>query len=163
MAALAGAALWLAGSAATGRFQAAALPAVSLHPLDGGAPVALRQVAPGRPLVVNLWASWCGPCRAEMPVLAEAQRRSDGVAFAFVNQGEVAAAVHAYLQQERLALRGVLLDPTSSLGRAVGSHGLPTTLFYDAEGRLAHAHFGVLNGAALAGRLQELQATPSRP
>ena len=107
--------------------------------------------------MVNLWASWCAPCRAEMPLLAAAQQRERDVRFVFVNQGETAAAVQAYLQREGLALEGVWLDPTSALGPAVGSRGLPTTLFYDARGRRVDAHFGVLNAAALQARLRDLR------
>ncbi len=90
-------------------------------------------------------------------MLAAAQRRETGVAFVFVNQGESAGAVRAYLIDQDLALQQVLLDPASALGPAVGSRGLPTTLFYDARGRLVDAHFGVLNGAALAARLRALR------
>ena len=47
-----------------------------------------------------------------------------------------------------------------ALGPAVGSRGLPTTLFYDAQGRQGHAHFGVLNAAALESRLRQLRPSP---
>ena len=90
-------------------------------------------------------------------MLAAAQRRETGIAFVFVNQGESAGAVRAYLIDQDLALQQVLLDPASALGPAVGSRGLPTTLFYDARGRLVDAHFGVLPGAALAARLRALR------
>ena len=62
-----------------------------------------------------------------------------------------------YLQRERLELQGVWLDPANALGPAVGSKGLPTTLFFDAAGRRVHAHFGVLNAAALQARLNDLR------
>jgi hypothetical protein len=54
----------------------------------------------------------------------------------------------------------VLLDPGSALGPAVGSSGLPTTLFYDSEGRLQGSHLGVLNAAALEARLRALRRPP---
>jgi hypothetical protein len=66
--------------------------------------------------------------------------------------------VQAYLAHEGFALRDVWRDPTAALGPAVGSRGLPTTLFYDAQGRLVGRHFGVLNGPALELRLRELRA-----
>jgi len=66
--------------------------------------------------------------------------------------------VHAYLSDQDLPLREVQLDPGSKLDPAVGSRGLPTTLFYDVEGRLVDAHFGVLNAAALEVRLRQLRA-----
>ena len=166
IASLAGGALWLAGSLATGMGRSQTMPTLAFADLDSGAPVTLAQAAQGRPVVVNLWASWCGPCRQEMPVLAAAQQRETGVGFVFVNQGESAEAVRRYLSQlgppgqpgqAGQSLRDVLLDAGSALGPAVGSGGLPTTLFYDALGRQVDAHFGVLNAAALESRLRALR------
>lgn len=155
---LAGAILWVAGAVATGMGETRSLPVMALTTFDGGQSVSLAQAARGRPVVVNLWASWCGPCRQEMPMLAAAQQREGGVGFLFVNQGESASAVRAYLTDQALPLREVLLDPASKLGSAVGSPGLPTTLFYDARGHQVDAHFGVLNAAAIDSRLRMLRA-----
>lgn len=91
---------------------------------------------------------------------AAAQPREAQVGFVFVNQGEPEAAVRADLASLGLPLREVLLDPGSTLGPTLGSRGLPTTLFYDAQGRLVDAHFGVLNAPALRSRLRALHATP---
>lgn len=150
--ALAGAAVWTLGGWATGRFEPVPRPTLAFQALEDGGSTSLAQVAAGRPQVVNLWASWCGPCRQEMPVLAQAQARQPHVAFVFVNQGESAEVARRYLAAEGLGLRHVLLDPRSTLGAAVRSRGLPTTLFYDAQGRQVDAHFGVLNAAALAAK-----------
>lgn len=150
--------VWSAGMLFTGARDAAMMPTTALATLEGGHAVDLRTAAAGRPVVVNLWASWCGPCRQEMPTLAAAQRREGTVGFLFVNQGESASTIRAYLASVGLPLREVLLDPGSQLGPAVGSQGLPTTLFYDAKGSLVDAHFGVLNPAALETRLQALRA-----
>ena len=140
--------------------RAADLPSVVVNELQGGAPTTLATAAAGRPGVVNLWAPWCAPCRAGMPTLAAAQQREKRVGFLFVNQGEAASTVQGYLAREGLTLREVLLDAGSALGPAVGSRGLPTTLFYDAQGRQIDAHFGVLNAAALESRLQRLRPSP---
>jgi thiol-disulfide isomerase/thioredoxin len=155
-----GAAAWWTASAVLGAPSGRPLPALAFTRLDDGATTDLRRVAQGRPLVVNLWASWCGPCRQEMPVLAAAQQRERGIGFIFVNQGESPATVHAYLARLEVPLREVLLDPASALGPAVGSRGLPTTLFVDARGRLVDAHFGVLNAPALQSRLRVLRPPP---
>lgn len=110
---------------------------------------AIAQAAGGKPVVLNLWATWCGPCRAEMPLLARAQRDHPEVLFILVNQGEGDAAIQAYLQRERLQFDHLWRDPGSSLGPAVGSKGLPTTVYFDAQGQRVGAHVGVLTEGAL--------------
>jgi len=133
------------------------VPDVTLTELNGARTLSLSQLIVGKPTVVNVWATWCGPCRAEMPTLAAAQQRTPEVAFVFVNQGDTPAKVAAYLQQSGLALANVWLDPTSRLGPAAGSRGLPTTLFFDATGKRVDAHFGMLNAAALQVQLDRLR------
>lgn len=156
-AALAGAALWLAGTLSMGVRNTPPLPAITVTDLASGVSAPLPEFARGRPVVLNLWASWCGPCRQEMPMLAQAQQREPNIAFLFVNQGESADAVRAYLEREQLPLREVLLDSGSQVLKALGSKGLPTTVFFDAGGRQIDAHFGVLNAAALQTRLRTLR------
>lgn len=136
--------------------QNTTLPNVALTTL-AGAPAQLAEVAAGRPMVVNLWASWCPPCRREMPVLAAAQEREHGVRFVFANQGEDGTTVQRFLAAAGLKLANVLLDPGAAIGRDVGSGGLPTTLFYDASGRLVDTHVGQLSAGSLAGKLDRLR------
>lgn len=165
-AALTVALVWFGARGLLGIGDSPSLPALPLQALDSGAAVAptpLNELARGRRVVINLWASWCGPCRQEMPLLAAAQQREHDVTFLFIDQGESAAAVRAYLSGQGLALHGVWLDPAARLGAAVGSRGLPTTLFYDADGRLVHSHFGVLNAAALEAKLRLLRGRPMAP
>ncbi|MCF8208279.1 MAG: TlpA family protein disulfide reductase [Rhodoferax sp.] len=133
------------------------LPAAQLHPLEReNESITLTQAARGRPVAVNLWATWCGPCRQEMPTFAAAQRQHPELGILFVNQGESASVVRRYLAAHGLAISDVLLDPSAKLGPLVGSQGLPTTLFFDAKGKQVDAHFGALNAAALESRLRTL-------
>jgi thiol-disulfide isomerase/thioredoxin len=153
----AGAAFWLVGGMALFALQRSTivLPDIVLADVRG-APVSLSTHA-GRPLVVNLWASWCGPCRREMPTLVRAQAEHPRIAFVFANQGEDAAEVADYLRSEALAPGNILLDPESELMRLTGARALPTTLFFDADGRLRAAHMGELSPATLEARLRDLR------
>ncbi|NMM14538.1 MAG: TlpA family protein disulfide reductase [Rhodoferax sp.] len=132
------------------------LPTVALTTL-AGEPTQLAALAKGKPMLVNLWASWCPPCRREMPVLAAAQQQETQVTFVFANQGEDSAAALRYLSAGQLNLANVLLDPGTALGRAIGSTALPTTLFYDASGQLVDTHLGELSAASLASKLNQLR------
>lgn len=137
-----------------------ALEDASLITLQG-TPQSIASLAHNRPLVVNLWATWCPPCRREMPVLAAAQQQAPGVSFIFVNQGENAVAVTKYLTASQLVLANVLLDPEKTLGQLLGSTALPTTLFFDAKGRLVDTHLGALSSASLASKMSKIEAYDS--
>lgn len=151
---LAGILVWAGATVAFGvGASSAPLPDIALRRLDGSE---LKLRATGKPVVVNLWATWCPPCRREMPALGAAQAANPGVAFVFVNQGEDAAVVQRYLDGERLALKDVALDPARAVARATQAVGYPTTLFYDAQGRLVARHMGELSRAQLNEQLGAL-------
>ncbi len=159
---IAGVAAWfISGAPAMLEVQAGrAIPDLMVTTLDG-ATLALPAIAGGKSAVVNLWATWCPPCIREMPVFASAQRRETGLTFIFVNQGESAQLVAAFLRKHALHMDNVVLDQSSATARAVGSSGTPTTLFFDARGQLVDAHLGPLSDASLAARLAKIR--PGRP
>lgn len=132
-----------------------ALPDLAVQALDGR-PEALA-LGDGRPLVLNLWASWCPPCVREMPALVAAPARHPGWRFVLLNQGEPPAAVAAWLRARGLDPQAVRLDPSSAVGQALGQKVFPTTLFFDAEGRLLDERAGELSAASLAARLEALR------
>ncbi|CAM0997130.1 Redoxin domain-containing protein [Rhodanobacter sp. Root179] len=134
----------------------APLPTLQLGDLDGRA-MDVESLR-GQPTMINLWATWCGPCRREMPVLAEAQRRMPQVRFVFADQGESAATVRQFLQAQQLTLQHVLTDENLQLSNYYNVRGYPTTLFIDARGRLRDTHMGELSRATLADRLQRIEA-----
>ncbi len=158
------AATWLIGGhllAPTPQAQPA-LAAVALHRLDG-ASAALSEFQ-GKPTVVNLWASWCPPCRREMPAFERAQAANPDIHFVFLNQGETPAAVRQYLDQHAPSLANALLDPAGEASRMMSNRGLPATLFLDADGRLMDVRVGELSSATLAQRVEAIRPpTASRP
>ncbi|EMR12258.1 redoxin domain-containing protein [Methylophaga lonarensis MPL] len=111
----------------------------------------------GQPIVINLWASWCGPCRREMPVISDAQHQYPDVHFLLINQGESPEVVQLFLHEESLELANVLLDPRSVMSNYWRVRGLPTTLFFDEKGQYSHHHFGELSAASLRHQLERLQ------
>ena len=153
----AGAATWLVTSLALVAMvdPARELPAVPLATLSGGE-TSLAARHDGRPMVVNLWATWCPPCRREMPVLEAAQQARPDVQFVFVNQREPLWTVQQFLMQQSLQLTNVVMDTQGDLSRHMGSFALPTTLFYDAGGRLVDSHLGEVSHATLRHALQRL-------
>ncbi|MEG0344792.1 MAG: TlpA disulfide reductase family protein, partial [Acinetobacter sp.] len=110
----------------------------------------------GKPTVINLWASWCPPCRREMPVLDQAQKTYPNVQFVFINQSEDVATVNTYLQQHTLNLHWVLLDPHGSTAQKTAMYGLPSTLFFNAQGQLVDTHMGEITHAALDHYVQKI-------
>lgn len=139
--------------------QGTQLPAITLQDRQGN-PVAIKDLN-DRPLVINLWATWCPPCRREMPVLAEAQQQNPDMVFVYVNQGEGPGDIAHFMDKTGLTLPNILLDTSNQFGQLVGSRALPTTLFYDAQGRQIASHMGELSQASLAhqlGRLREAEA-----
>ncbi|OAE49984.1 alkyl hydroperoxide reductase [Achromobacter xylosoxidans] len=153
---------WLAG----GRLLAPpdqpppALAQLRLQDLNA-APVALAAYQ-GKPTVINLWASWCPPCRREMPAFEAAQAAHPDVHFVFLNQGEAPPEITQYLHQYAPALQNVLMDPASDASRQLSNRGLPATLFLDASGRMVDLRVGELSAATLAQRLDALRTAPRR-
>jgi thiol-disulfide isomerase/thioredoxin len=155
--ALAGVLCWAALSVGSGWLQRdrITLPTLALTRLDGTADT--LGGAHAQPTVVNLWATWCGPCRREMPVLARAQQRHPDLRFVFANQGETAEDVQAFLTAEHLSLHNVLLDEPMHAAAALHVQAYPTTLFFDRDGRLRDVHLGELSAAGLESKLVRLR------
>ncbi len=131
-----------------------AAPTFALEQMQGP-PLAISAMA-GKPVVVNLWASWCPPCRREMPLLAKVAASRDDVVFLFVNQGEGTQAIRSYLASQHLELGHVLLDQSMQVPRHYRTVGLPTTLFLRADGTLADIHVGEVSPESLDAEISKL-------
>ncbi|HEX7039503.1 MAG TPA: TlpA disulfide reductase family protein [Trueperaceae bacterium] len=136
--------------------QARRLPGLVLERLEGGE-LDLASLR-GQPVVINMWATWCPPCRRELPMLASAARTYPDVRFVFADQAESREAVLAYLaERQELELPDVVLDANASLSGEFGTIGLPTTLFFDAEGNHVLTHAGELSSVLVVNYLADLR------
>ena len=113
----------------------------------------------GQGVVLNFWGSWCGPCRAEAPLLAEAWAREQGNGIAFIGL--------TYQDTEQGARRfmaeyGLTYPNGPDIGnkwsRRYGVQGIPATFFIDAEGMLVSQHRGMIVSAEdLAQRIEQIR------
>ncbi len=119
------------------------LPALTLPCLGPGPDVSLDRVT-GRPTLVNLWATWCGPCREEMPLLQTAHaRHGDHVRFLGVDVQDDPAAARWFLAELSIGYPHAV-DADGELLRELGARGLPVTLAVDGEGRVVEQATGQL-------------------
>ena len=128
-------------------------PALELKDLEG----ATHRLADyrGQAVLVNFWATWCGPCRAEMPSIERLRAGMAGKPFAVlaVNVGESDRRAREFA--EKLPVRfTVLLDRDTRVARAWGARVLPATYVIGPDGRIRYAHFGELDWASADIRAQ---------
>jgi cytochrome oxidase Cu insertion factor (SCO1/SenC/PrrC family) len=109
----------------------------------------------GQPLVINFWASYCPPCRAEMPMLQRRVGASSGVRLVLVNEGDTAQRARDFLSATGIQ-QAALLDSDLKVGRAYGVLPLPTTVFVRADGTIAGRQIGELDERVLASWLSTL-------
>ena len=103
----------------------------------------------GEPVVINLWATWCPPCRREMPMMADVAANTDEARLVFVNQGEGVDVIRGFLEAENLDLDHVVLDALGEFGRHYEVPGLPATFFIGRDGTLQSVHMGEISREGL--------------
>lgn len=136
--------------------RAGPAPAFALPELAEPARTVALDDFRGRPVVVNFWASWCVPCRREMPRFAEAARRLDGrVGFLGVNYKDDRAGALALAREVGLPY-GSAVDADGAVGDRYGVYGMPTTVFIDGGGRIVGRYLGEMKGETLDRFLRQL-------
>ncbi|MGR3824756.1 MAG: DsbE family thiol:disulfide interchange protein [Salipiger marinus] len=120
---------------------APALPAETLAGFPAATDADLRS---GEVTVVNFWASWCPPCRAEHPMLLDLQ--ADGVRIIGVNYKDQTAAASGYLTEDGSPFIGVPYDPQGRAAINWGVTGPPETFIIAGDGTVLHKHVGPLAG-----------------
>lgn len=116
----------------------------------------------GKVLVVNVWATWCAPCRAEQPALQQVWQdyRSRGVAFVGVNYRDDAAAAAAWIDEFGVTYPSIQ-DPSGGWADDLGFLGLPDTYVADAGGTIRYLVTGATTREQVSGVLDELLASAS--
>lgn len=139
---------------------AIAAPETTLPTLTGEQK-SLKDFA-GRATVVNLWATWCPPCRKEMPMLVEAAGQRRDMNFVFANQGEGPTQILSYITSSGLKIDNLLLDQFRTLSQHYSIQGYPATVFLDAEGVVRKIHYGEITREALDAQLATMNAEGRR-
>lgn len=133
--------------------------------LDGGPEALERELARlrGIPVVLNKWASWCGPCRQEFPALQrQAAERGDKVAFIGINSADSPDAAETFLRDHPVPYPSYS-DPDEEIAASFGAINFPETVFIDRDGDVAHIKSGpYLERSELAADIDRYATRTSR-
>ena len=139
------------GDAPSGR-EAGAAPALIEVDADGASQWLERLR--GKPVLINVWASWCAPCRDEAPTLALAARRYSGrVHFVGVNYQDDPDAADEFARAFSLPFAS-LADPSGAASAALGLRGIPVTVVFDEDGRETFRRVGAITEGELVTALE---------
>lgn len=132
------------------------VPSRSLEPVTSAEFDSILVGLRGTPVIVNVWASWCAPCRTEMPLLERAARTYDGqVAFLGVASRDARDDALGFLDEIGVTYPNVF-DATGEVRKALSLRGFPTTYVFNADGTLLHAIVGGVSEQRLAAQLEDL-------
>ena len=118
-------------------------PMFSLPALDDPSRTVTQDNIKGRPVLVNIWATWCPSCRQEHPVLTKLAQQ--GVVIYGVNYKDNRAAAQQWLRTLHNPYQLNIEDASGSLGLDLGVYGAPETFFVDAQGKIRGRHVGIID------------------
>ncbi len=135
-------------------------PDFTLHGLTGS-DLSLSNYR-GQVVLVNFWATWCVPCRREMPDMQRVymERKDRGFAIVAVNIQEAREPINAFVSQYGLTFP-IALDTKGEVTQRYGIYSLPTSYFIDKAGRIAEVRAGALTGSDILKRVDALLASPA--
>lgn len=131
----------------------------ALPDADVASYTAMLEDLRGAPVVVNVWASWCGPCRLEAPALTAVATAYDGrVQFLGLDVLDARPDARSFIQEFGWPYPS-LFDRTGAIRDSLGLFGQPVTIFYDAQGELWDTHVGSITREQLAAQVDALLAS----
>jgi len=124
-------------------------------PLRGGGTFSLSDhlANDGRPVFLNLWASWCFPCRTEMPAIEQASIRHPEVLFIGVAVDDTVAAAEAFADE--IGITYLIAYDDETVANAYRILGLPSTFFIDSDGNIVKRQFGLLTAESIDANIAE--------
>jgi thiol-disulfide isomerase/thioredoxin len=133
-------------------------PDFNLERLEGGK-IQLSELQ-GRPVLVNFWATWCGPCVEEMPILEKSYQKHAGeYTLLAVNAGESPEQIQDFIKQMGLTF-DVMLDPQNKVQGLYRLRGYPTSFLIDSDGVIRVQQIGPLSEKQLETYLQRVGVQP---
>lgn len=130
-------------------------PTFTLASLSGSSREVSLRAFRGKPLVLNFWASWCVPCRSEMPLLERTYRAEKGrVQFLGIDSNDTPSAGLAFYDHVHVTYPA-LSDPKGSIATRYGLFGLPTTVFISSSGKIIGRFIGQLHANTLFAAIKE--------
>lgn len=130
-------------------------PELMLQSLDGR-PASLNDYR-GQVVMINFWATWCPPCRAEMPDMEQVyqEKKQQGFAVLAVNIQEARDPITEFVNRFGLSFP-VLMDTKGEVTQQYGIYSLPTSYFIDQQGRIAELNVGALSKSAISKKVEAL-------
>jgi len=132
------------------------VPAFELEPLHEGARPLRRADLLGRVSVINVWASWCAPCRQEHPLLVDFAKRRPDIQLLGLNYKDERAQASQWLKQLGNPYAAIGFDAKGQVGIDFGVYGVPETFVVDRQGQIRYKHVGPLTPEVLRERLEPL-------
>lgn len=123
--------------------------------LDDGTYLSLADLQ-GRPVMINFWATWCGPCRVEMPDIVELANQDEELVVLAVNVQEELAQLEPFTKEFGMTMP-VVRDSDAALRQLYDVRGMPTSVFIDREGQIDTIWRGFLTEDALEGFVAEIR------